>query len=228
MGFTLEKIVPWGRSYEEYVAMFALAEEDLKKRFVGCGDGPANFNCVLTREGGRVVSADPLYEFSCDEIRNRIDGTFDEIMKQTERNKEEFVWERISSVEELGRIRMAAMENFLADYAAGVRDGRYVAASLPVLPFKESEFDIALCSHLLFLYSEQLSAGFHIGSIEELCRVALEARIFPLLELGTRKSRHLETVIRELEKKGFECRVENVAYEFQKGGNEMLRVRASR
>ena len=26
MAFTLDKVVPWGRSYDEYVAMFALSE----------------------------------------------------------------------------------------------------------------------------------------------------------------------------------------------------------
>lgn len=25
MGFTLDEVVPWGRSYEEYVAMFGLS-----------------------------------------------------------------------------------------------------------------------------------------------------------------------------------------------------------
>lgn len=52
-----------------------------------------------------------------------------------------------------------------------------------VVPWGRS-FDLAVCSHLLFLYSEHLSEDFHVESIKELCRVAGEARIFPLLELG--------------------------------------------
>lgn len=225
MVFTLDKVVPWGRSFDEYVAMFALSKEDLGKRFLGCGDGPADFNAVLTNRGGRVVSADPLYHFSEEEIRKRINETYEEVMAQTRENKDEFIWKHISSVEELGKVRMAAMEGFLSDYPKGLIEGRYIDASLPVLPFKVQEFDIALCSHFLFLYSEHFSVDLHVRSIEELCRVALEARIFPLLELGAKTSRHLDVVINRLREKGFEVSVEKVPYEFQKGGDEMLKVR---
>ncbi len=225
MAFTLEKVVPWGRSFNEYLAMFALAKKELRKRFLGCCDGPASFNCMMKHRGGHVVSVDPIYRFSADEIRNRMDETYEEIMEQTRKNKNEFVWRHISSVKELGKVRMAAMNNFLSDYVAGLKEGRYVDASLPTLPFKAREFDIALCSHFLFLYSEHLSEDFHIQSIEELCRVASEVRIFPLLELGAKKSRHLETVVDRLEKGGFVVDIKKVPYEFQKGGNEMLRVR---
>lgn len=44
MGLTLNEIVPWGRSYDEYVAMFGLTESDRQSRILGCGDGPAAFN----------------------------------------------------------------------------------------------------------------------------------------------------------------------------------------
>jgi hypothetical protein len=52
-------------------------------------------------------------------------------------------------------------------------------------------------------------------------------RIFPLLELGVIKSRHLETVMHEIEKKGFEPTIEKVLYEFQKSGNQIMRIRAT-
>ncbi|MDX1815834.1 MAG: SAM-dependent methyltransferase, partial [Thermodesulfobacteriota bacterium] len=55
MAFTLNKVVPWGRSFNEYTAMFALSETDLGKRILGCADGPASFNCILTKRGGRVL-----------------------------------------------------------------------------------------------------------------------------------------------------------------------------
>jgi hypothetical protein len=46
MTFTLDSVVPWGRSFDEYVAMFALSEEDLGRRVLGCADGPASFNAA--------------------------------------------------------------------------------------------------------------------------------------------------------------------------------------
>ena len=60
-----------------------------------------------------------------------------------------------------------------------------------------------------------------------LCRVAPEVRIFPLLELSGAPSRHLREVISELEADGYTAKIEPVNYEFQKGGNEMLRLTAA-
>jgi hypothetical protein len=148
-------------------------------------------------------------------------------MDQTRQNRDEFVWRHISSIEKLGEVRMAAMREFLSDFARGKHEGRYVEGELPGLPFGTGQFDIAVCSHFLFLYSEQLSLDFHLESIRELCRVAKEARIFPILELGTRRSRHVDSLVTQLRCDGFEVDIEAVPYEFQRGGNEMLRVRTT-
>lgn len=226
MSFTLSQVVPWGRSFGEYVAMFALTDVDLGGRILGCGDGPASFNAVLTRRGGRVVSVDPLYRFSQDDIRERIHRTYTEVLEQTRKNAHEFVWTSINSVDELGRLRMAAMEEFLSDYPQGVLENRYVGGELPRLPFPDRSFDLAVCSHLLFLYSEHLSEDFHVESLKELCRIAGEARIFPLLELGSKPSRHVPAVITRLAAAGYAVSIETVPYEFQQGGNRMMRVKA--
>ncbi len=119
---------------------------------------------------------------------------------------------------------MAAMNEFMKDYEKGKKEKRYINASLPQLPFRDKKFNIALCSHFLFLYSEQLTEKFHFESIKELCRVAKIVKIFPVLELGSVKSRHLEAIIKRLEKENFRVKLKKVAYEFQKGGNEMLEI----
>ncbi len=117
------------------------------------------------------------------------------------------------------------MEEFLRDFAQGKAEGRYVEGDLPHLPFADGEFDIAVCSHLLFLYSEQLSADFHVAAIQELCRVATEVRIFPLLELGSKESRHLNAAVRYLSETEYDVAMVHVAYEFQRGGNRMMVAR---
>jgi hypothetical protein len=66
------EIVPWGRSFDEYVAMFALSEADLGRRMLGCGDGPASFNAGATLRGAEVISVDPIYAFPGDTIAARI------------------------------------------------------------------------------------------------------------------------------------------------------------
>lgn len=131
---------------------------------------------------------------------------------------------QIPNADALGRHRMAAMDRFLADYEAGRYEGRYVVANLSALPFSDFAFDLALCSHFLFLYSEQLSGQFHVESLRNLMRVATEARIFPLLELGGKPSRHVDEVTMTLRDDGFRIDVETVIYEFQRGGNQMMRI----
>jgi hypothetical protein len=224
MSFTLSDVVPWGRSYDEYISMFALRPSDLKKQILGCCDGPAGFNSVLSKHKGSIVSVDPLYSFSAEQIKKRIDDTYEIVLEQTLRNKNEFIWKSISSIDELGRIRMEAMQEFLKDYDLGKKEQRYIDACLPMLPFADDFFDIALCSHFLFLYSEQLSEAFHYKSIKELCRVAGNVRIFPVLELGAIRSRYLDRTIQRLKDENYQVRLIKVAYEFQKGGNELLEV----
>ena len=197
--FTLDQVVPWGRSFDEYVRMFALTEDDRTRAIVGCGDGPAGFNAEGTRQGVRVVSCDPVYRFTTGQIRDRIAATYDEIIDQTRRNAAEFVWDAgMGSIEELGDVRMAAMRTFLDDYDAGRSEGRYVDAELPSLPFSDATFDIALCSHFLFLYSEQLGEVFHRAAVREMCRVAEEVRIFPLLALGGDPSSLVDVCVKEI------------------------------
>jgi hypothetical protein len=222
--FTLDQVVPWGRSFDEYRAMFALTDADLDGRVLGCGDGPASFNALATRRGTTVVSCDPLYQWGTSEIEARIEATYTEVIEQTRRNQGDFVWDTISSVEELGRIRMAAMREFLRDYPGGVQEGRYLQAALPSLPFRP-EFDLALCSHLLFLYSSQLGEAFHRAAVFELCRVSREVRVFPLLALDGARSPFVETSVKALRAAGHDVSIERVPYEFQRGGNEMMRIR---
>jgi hypothetical protein len=222
MGFTLDKVVPWGRSYDEYLSMFGLTGADLGFRILGCGDGPAGFNAELTRRGGIIVSADPIYTFEAKQIRSRIAETYEAVMTQLRENRSDYVWGTIASVEQLGAIRMSAMETFLADFDTGKREGRYIAGELPCLPFRNGAFDIALSSHFLFLYSGQLSAEFHLQALQEMLRVAREARVFPLLTLDGARSSHLPFVKEHLERLGFGVEVRRVPYEFQQGGNEMM------
>jgi hypothetical protein len=160
-----------------------------------------------------------------DEIRGRIAATCDQVLDQTRQHAHEFVWGgAIGSVEELGRLRMRAMEQFAADYDDGKSAGRYVDASLPSLPFADGAFDLALCSHYLFLYSTQVSEALHLAGVREMCRVAAEVRIFPLLSLGGERSPHLAPCLAQLAGSGFEASIERVPYEFRRGANEMLRI----
>lgn len=217
----LKTVVPWGRSLREYKDMFLLNDRDLNKTILGCGDGPACFNAEWTQKGGRVVSADPVYQFSPEQIQSRIDELYPEIMEQMTRTAENYVWSNIKSVSELGKIRMDAMAKFLLDYSSASQ-GRYITATLPELPFEDMQFDLALCSHYLFLYSAQVSKAEHLAAFTELCRVAGEIRVYPLIALDGSKSKHIESVISLLESLNRKVEFKKVNYEFQKGATQML------
>jgi hypothetical protein len=229
----LDDIIPWGRTLAEYRLMFSLSDADLAKTILGCGDGPASFNAEMTALGHSVVSVDPVYAFSAESIRQRVQATYDTVISQVRQNADRYVWQNFPNPDVLGAARLAAMEQFLADYEPGLAVGRYLAKSLPDLELADSRqstagnrsFDLCVCSHLLFLYSAQLSLTFHLDAILELLRVAEEVRIFPLLQLDCQPSTHLEPALQMLEQLGFEANIQSVAYEFQKGGNQMLQIR---
>jgi hypothetical protein len=224
MPFELDRVVPWGRCFDEYERMFALTDAQLAGRILGCGDGPASFNSEATQRGIMVVSCDPIYAFSASEIEQRVRETSEIILSETRRNQADFLWTYFRSIEELGEVRLRAMHRFIDDFPRGKGEGRYREAALPRLPFADQEFDLALSSHFLFLYSAQFSLEFHVASIAEMCRVAGEARIFPLLQMGGTRSPHLDSVVETLTDRGLRVDFIEVPYEFQRGGNRMLRV----
>ncbi|HXJ16475.1 MAG TPA: SAM-dependent methyltransferase [Candidatus Polarisedimenticolia bacterium] len=222
---TLDTVVPWGRSFDEYVRMFDLTEADLQSRILDCAAGPASFSAEMCRRGRSVVACDPIYRFSATDISRRIDETSETILRKTAETHERFVWTDMRSPDHMGKLRMAAMRQFLEDLPAGIATGRYQVCELPSLPFRDQEFDLALCSHFLFTYSDILMLDFHLASIREMCRVAREARIFPLLpSFGQAYSPHVQPVLDRLRAESYHREIRRVPYEFQKGGNEMLRI----
>lgn len=224
MSFRLDNVVPWGRSFAEYVRMFDLTADELELCILGCGDGPASFNSEMNKRGNKIISCDPIYQFTAEQLQMRIEASYEKVMAEARKNQDNFVWDSIKSLDELGRIRMAAMQEFLADFEVGKQQGRYLAGSLPLLPFADEEFDLALSSHFLFLYTQQLSLDFHKESIMEMCRVAKEVRIFPVIDLDLNRSPYVDTISSELAEAGYTVEIRKVPYEFQRGGNEMMRV----
>lgn len=221
---SLDEVKPWGRSLAEYRAMFALTESDLSTRILDCGGGPASFNAEGTELGGNVVSADPLYDFSAKDINARIKEITPAMVEHVTTDRDLYVWTTFDSPEEMIDARLTTMQRFLADYETGRTTGRYRALALPSLPFANDEFELALCSHLLFTYSVPLSFDFHLAAVRELARVATEARIFPLLNSDGKPSPHLAPLVSTLLDEGYDVQQQRVSYEFQRNGNHMLVV----
>lgn len=221
----LEKVVPWGRSKREYFGMFNLCDYTSRRPILGCGDGPASFNAEMLNEGERVISCDPVYQFSAAEIRSQFFAVKDGIINQMKATPQKWVWKFHSGLDDLVASRIETIDRFADDFEKGKSDGRYIVAELPTLPFPDKEFGLALCSHLLFLYSDHLAEDFHVKSVAELCRVAEEVRVFPILTLEQKVSPHLVAVLDCVRELGYTAEILEVDYEQQVGGNQMLKIK---
>lgn len=225
MVMNLEKVVPFGRSLGEYKKMFSLSPDDLNKKIVGVADGPASFNAEMFALGKAMVSVDPLYIFRANEIEKQFYSVVDNIIAQVKSTPGDWVWSYHKSPDDLKINRVNVLREFVADYEKGKAEGRYVVGKLPRLSFENTQFDLALCSHFLFLYSDHFTYEFHRASVLEMLRVASEVRIFPLLTLNLEKSPYLQPLMEEFKSVDITVSVETVGYELQRGGNEMLRIK---
>jgi hypothetical protein len=182
-------VLPYGRSFDEYVEMFSLTPRDKTRRILGVADGPASFNATASTRGWRVTSLDPIYQFPARTIRDRFYAVVDRMLEIAWVSKP-WLAQRYRSREALRAYREQVLEAFAADFEA--RPNRYVAGALPTLPFQNRAFDLALCSYLLFVYTSALDLSYHLRAISEMLRVAGEVRLFPV----TPTSPHLEAVRR--------------------------------
>jgi hypothetical protein len=224
MVMKLDKVVPFGRSLDEYRSMFSLSDDDLNKAIIGISDGPASFNAEMSALGKRVISVDPLFISSSEEIERQFYSVVSDIIDQVKATPGDWLWSYHRSPEHLKENRLSVLHRFVADYATGKAAGRYVIGKLPSIEFEDGRFELALCSHFLFLYSDQFNYEFHRESVLEMLRLATEVRIFPLLTLMSEPSPYVKPLIRDLRSKGFHATVQRVGYELQRGGNEMLRI----
>jgi hypothetical protein len=217
--FDLAGIVPCGRRFHEYCAFFDLGELRVgdSGRILDVGGGPSSFTAEAAAKGLSAVAVDPLYAFPGEAIRARFDVTRTKMIEGVGRARDRFIWTYYGSPAALEQLRRTALDIFLDDYASGRSSGRYVVGSLPTLPFADASFGLPLCSHLLFLYSDELDLAFHVAAILELLRVADEVRVFPLLDLAGQGSSHVAGVIGALQEQGFRPELAPVPFEFQLG-----------
>lgn len=224
MAFKLDNVVPWGRTLNEYIEMFALSEKDLSKSIIGFADGPASFNVEASQRGASVISLDPIYGCDAAAIAQRVLETKDAVLEQTRRNASNYNWNSIQSVEELGEIRMMAMRKFLDDYELGLSQGRYVFHEFPDQTlYDDNSFELGLCSHFLFLYKD-LGRDFHLKTLDEMTRLCREVRISPAVDLDGNPSEYIEEAISRYRQRGYTVDIVQTEYAFLKTENQFLSI----
>ncbi|QCX80686.1 hypothetical protein C9F11_35515 [Streptomyces sp. YIM 121038] len=210
------------RSLDEYRAMFALTDDDLGLRILDCPGGAASFVAEAGARGTDAVAVDPQYGQGRDLLGTLALREIEHKHTDVAAHAERYVWDWFGGPERYTRLRAESARAFGADLAA--RPDRYVAGSLPHLPFEDRSFDLVLSSHLLFSYGAQLSEEFHLSALIELVRVARrEVRLFPVvLHTSDRRYEALERLRAALDALGVPSRLDRVDYAFQPGGDEAL------
>ncbi|MBM7653365.1 SAM-dependent methyltransferase [Neobacillus cucumis] len=221
----LERIVFIGRTFEEYLDMFLLSNEDLKgKKILDCPAGACSFTAIGNKNGLNVTACDIAYEYSLEDLKNKGQHDIAHTMEQMEKSQSNFIWDYFENVQGLRKHRVTALNDCINDMKDS--SARYVPATLPTLPFKDEEFDLLLSAHFLFMYGDRLDYKFHIKTIKELLRVTKEEiRIFPLVDLTGKRYEFLDEIINNLTKKGYMVEEIKVPYEFQRNANSMLIIK---
>ena len=221
----LERVVFIGRTFEEYLKMFSLSEEELQgKKILDCPAGACSFTAVGNKSGLDVTACDIAYYHSGQELKNKGLQDIEHAMEHMEKAQNNYKWNYFKDIEGLRNHRLSALQDCTKDMRESSE--RYIPVTLPSLPFKNEEFDILLSAHFLFMYADRLDYQFHIETINELLRVTKqEIRIFPLVDLEGKRYEYLDKFISYLNSNG--CTVEevNVSYEFQINANSMLKIR---
>ena len=217
--FTVDAMQFFGREPADYQAMFGIGMRELiGKRVLDCPAGPGSFVAHAAAQGVDVVGVDPLYDQPLTELLDRgrrdVRHTIDRMRPKQERLAD-------LDLDAYERSKLRALEAFGADFTRGLALGRYVAASLPCLPFPDRHFHRTLSAHLLFTYSDPAEGGiladspftpaWHLQAAGELMRVTREElRLYPTTTRWETPTRHpvAEQVARMFRERGLNARFE--------------------
>lgn len=206
------------RSYAEYEAMFDLTE--LPASVLDCCAGGAGFTAEAAARGVDAVAVDPAYELAAKDLVDTVRRSLPAGSGIVDQHEGSFVWHWYGTPERRDELRIEAADRFLQDVA--VAPERYVAGSLPSLPFEDRRFELVLSSHLLFTWADTYDQEWHLAALRELVRVARsQVRVFPLVKQGAGEPvEYLPELLEQLDDVTAEIR--KVPYEFQAGADEML------
>ncbi|WP_256106132.1 hypothetical protein [Streptomyces sp. ODS05-4] len=201
---SIGEVLVSSRPFDDYATQFALSAHDLSGGPVlDCPGGAGDFGATVRSRGGRVVSVDPCYLCSPDELTVRVEAELDRVGSWTASQPDRFSLDGHGVWQQMPAWRSSAAR-FLADYAADRRDatGHYVRSSLPRLPFADGAFSLALSGFLLFTYPDHFDEEFHLRALTELLRVAADVRVHPLNDSSGSPYPHLDRLLARLRSQG--------------------------
>jgi hypothetical protein len=203
-----ERILSFGRTGEELLAMFAIDPHRLEGlRVLDCPGGPGSLTALLRSLGARPIACDPSYTLAPEDLESQTRADIAVVAQQL--SGDPVVRDGFDQAA-YGEAKLEALRQFQHDRQA--HPGEYVAAALPALPFADDSFDLVLSGSLLFAYAPVRDGGlmeepglgldWHRQALAELLRVSgTEVRLYPAHTLqGPAVHRHpyVEPLLREL------------------------------
>lgn len=201
--------------------MFALGEAEMSGRVLDCSAGASSFVAEVAPRAELAIAVDPAYSMSRAELAELGKADLERGSAIAHAHPERFTWNWYGAPERRTQLRNTALARFLVDLAMAPQ--RYVAGALPQLPFRDRSFDLAICSHLLFTWGDQLGHTWHLAALRELIRVANEVRVFPTVMQGPGEPVPFwDALMSDLVSDGIRVGLRTVDYEFQVGADNML------
>jgi SAM-dependent methyltransferase len=235
----LDKVVFIGRTLSEYMWMFNLHPSQLRDlKILDCPSGASSFVAEASGEHhvGTAVGCDLLYgNNNLKSLEKRGKKDLEYMLERLSEVPNFYDWNIYTNVEDLRKARSTSLRRFLSDYESkqgmtngNKKNGEYLYAELPKLPFDDKSFDLVLSSNLLFYYHNMLDYSFHLESILEMLRVtSKELRIFPVQRPDSILPDYFDRLMEDISghmKKEVSFRIEKVKYEFRRGVNKMLLI----
>lgn len=213
----------WVYNLADYRQMFDLTDADLQLKILDYPGGISSVNAELSQINGSVVSGDQFYEHENKSIKDYADKILQQNISHLHNHKAILQQSSEQATEQLIAQWAERKAQFLTHFNADKNKNHYKNMRMPVLPLENHEFQLALCSDLLF--HTQGREGYSPEQlIEELCRVALEVRVYPLLNENGAIAPTLGPVMLHLQEHDFGVEVRSIAYHELSGGNAMLRI----
>ena len=220
----LNKVVLLGRTLEEYLRFFGLNEAELRgKKILDMAGGVSSFCAEASAKGFDVMSFDPIYELSPEEIRARCEPDLEFVIREVGKVAA-YKWDFYKTPEKLREFRERSYRLFLPDFTKQ-KGGRYISGKLPGTPFRDGQFDLTLVSYFLFVYEEQFDYEFHKQSLREILRITTgEARIYPLVNFKAERSQWMERIKMDPAFAGWKFEEVETDFEFLRNSNSFLKI----
>lgn len=113
----LERIVFIGRTFEEYLDMFSLSEEELQgKKILDCPAGACSFTAVGNKLGSDITACDIAYYHSVEDLKNKGRQDIEHAMDQMQKAENNYKWNYFNDIEGLRNHRLSALQDCTNDY----------------------------------------------------------------------------------------------------------------